>query len=380
MNRFILIIVLLISLFNIDGKYHTSYIALVATIISFTLLVLSFTTNKKFFKRLMTSVWLTLIAMPGVFFISAFLAGILDIRITRYMTEDQFGWVAFALTSLFGVWIFFDEGKREARLKELAKTQPNTAQFYAEVESQGFFSQCLSGLSLGIFNMGIGIPYAIYCAATGKEDKLTPEHHPKLFRFVAGAGKAAAVGAVIGAMSDATNSVDDAVSTSVDFDGTDVANAAPSTDSASFAPSLDGDASSNVINSGAAAIASGTVSNVAAMSPDDVFSQLSVIGTNDSGFETVSYNADNHTFYNHDGYEIAHVQGNQVVDSMNNVIATYDSNTGNLLDPNGNALNVQQTGETFKTVTDVHGNGTEVINGEVFDAKTHERIGNIRKV
>ena len=124
----------------------------------------------------------------------------------------------------------------------------------------------------------------------------------------------------------------------------------------------------------------GAIPTVDTLSPlDSVCSQISMIGNDANGFESVIYNATNQTYYDPSGHEIARIQGHELVDNMGTVMASYDPNTGNFLDPNGNAINIQKTGDTFTTITDVHGNGIEKINEELFDAKTHERIGDIHK-
>lgn len=231
---------------------------------------------------------------------------------------------------------------------------------------------CFSSLLLGMATVPAYIISFFFCEKTGI--KANPHLFGVVYSLFGGAIKGAAAGAVGAAItSDTTPDVLDTTVLTPDVP--------PDTTPVAF-PSSDVNDLSNADMSAIAGVG-GTVENSFdnnLVSPDNIFSQLSVIGTNDSGFETVSYNADNHTFYNHDGHEIARVQGCQVVDNMNHVIASYDPHTGNILDSNGNPINIAQTGDTFKTVTDVHGEGLETINGEVFDAKTHERIGNIRKI
>ena len=84
----------------------------------------------------------------------------------------------------------------------------------------------------------------------------------------------------------------------------------------------------------------------------------------------------------HFGNQIASIQGNRLVDmNTGDTIVWRDETTGVYRDGLSQILNTDNYGQgTFQSIKDVHGNGIDTINGELFDAKTHERIGSIHKV
>lgn len=84
----------------------------------------------------------------------------------------------------------------------------------------------------------------------------------------------------------------------------------------------------------------------------------------------------------HFGKQIASIQGNRLVDmNTGDTIVWHDETTGVYRDGLSQILNTDNYGHgTFQSIKDVHGNGIDIINGELFDAKTHERIGSIHKV
>lgn len=108
-----------------------------------------------------------------------------------------------------------------------------------------------------------------------------------------------------------------------------------------------------------------------------------------SGFEIQG--ADGHTLLtvdnktgivqDHIGNQIASIQGNRLIDiHTGDTIVWRDETTGVYRDGLSQILNTENYGQgTFQSIKDVHGNGIDIINGELFDAKTHERIGSIHK-
>ena len=97
--------------------------------------------------------------------------------------------------------------------------------------------------------------------------------------------------------------------------------------------------------------------------------------TNESGFSTVRFNSQTGILYDKDGHEIAHLINNYITTADGKPFAKYDPTSNLFYDKYMQPLNVKIDGTTFQHVKDAHGNGIEIINNEIFDAKTHERIG-----
>lgn len=135
-----------------------------------------------------------------------------------------------------------------------------------------------------------------------------------------------------------------------------------------------------------------TQSNFSLSSTSFNFSPIDGMNTvnTSNGFEIQG--ADGHTVLtvdnnagivkDHLGNQIASIQGNRLVDiHTGDTIVWRDETTGVYRDGLSQILNTENYGQgTFQSIKDVHGNGIDIINGELFDAKTHERIGNIHKV
>ena len=105
-----------------------------------------------------------------------------------------------------------------------------------------------------------------------------------------------------------------------------------------------------------------------------------IVVTNENGIPIIRFNAQSGILYNGDGHEIAHLINNYLISADGESLARYDPTSNLFYDKYSQPLNVKIDGTTFQHVKDVHGNGIEVINGEVFDAKTHQRIASISTI
>ena len=98
-----------------------------------------------------------------------------------------------------------------------------------------------------------------------------------------------------------------------------------------------------------------------------------------SGRAIIHFDSNSGIAYDGNGKEIAHMVKDSLIDSHGQVIARYDTSTGLVYDELNQPMNIKTDSGTFQHVKDVHGEGVEVINNEVFDAKTHQRVGNIEQ-
>lgn len=77
------------------------------------------------------------------------------------------------------------------------------------------------------------------------------------------------------------------------------------------------------------------------------------------------------------GKEIAYLQDNRLVTVEGKTIATYNRDMSTFYDENMQPLDVKMDGGTFQHVKDAKGNGVEILNNEISDAKTHKKIGDL---
>ena len=105
-----------------------------------------------------------------------------------------------------------------------------------------------------------------------------------------------------------------------------------------------------------------------------------IILTNSDGSTLVKFNSQNGILYTENGREIAHLVNNTLVVTNGRIIASYNPDTNLFYDEFKQPIDVKIDDTTFQHVKDVKGNGIEIINGEIFDAKTHEKIGTINKI
>ena len=101
--------------------------------------------------------------------------------------------------------------------------------------------------------------------------------------------------------------------------------------------------------------------------------------TNANGAPVMRFDSQNGILYDRNGQEIIHLVNNNLVTTNGRIIASYNPDTNLFYDGFNQPLDVKINDSTFQHVKDVHGDGVEIINGEIFDAKTHERIGTIIK-
>lgn len=102
--------------------------------------------------------------------------------------------------------------------------------------------------------------------------------------------------------------------------------------------------------------------------------------TNENGSLTTRFDSQTGILYDKDGHEIAHLINNHITTADGKTLAKYDSTSNLFYDKYMQPLDVKIDGTTFQHVKDVHGNGIDIINGEIFDAKTHKRIGSIMTI
>lgn len=101
--------------------------------------------------------------------------------------------------------------------------------------------------------------------------------------------------------------------------------------------------------------------------------------TNVDGTPVMRFDSQTGILYDKNGQEIIHLVNNNLVTTNGRIIAIYNPDTNLFYDGFNQPLDVKINDSTFQHVKDVHGNGIEIINDEIFDAKTHERIGVISK-
>lgn len=136
------------------------------------------------------------------------------------------------------------------------------------------------------------------------------------------------------------------------------------------------DSSTTDINDNAVDLTNNEVSQSSV--PDnqaDTFANMNIVDK--SGHTIMNFDANSGIAYDGNGAEVAHIENDSLVDKNGQIIASYDRNTGLFYDDNNQTLDIKQEGDTFQHAKDVHGEGVDVVDNEVFDAKTHQRIGSI---
>lgn len=96
-----------------------------------------------------------------------------------------------------------------------------------------------------------------------------------------------------------------------------------------------------------------------------------------SGHMIMHFDANSGIAYDGDGREIAYIENDSLIDKNGQVIASYDRNTGLFYDHHSQPIDVKNDGGTFQHIKNAHGEGVDIVNNEVFDSKTHQRVGNI---
>lgn len=122
-------------------------------------------------------------------------------------------------------------------------------------------------------------------------------------------------------------------------------------------------------------------SNIDDTQPENVDTHSDhLVITNENGSLTTRFDSQTGILYDKDGHEIAHLINNHITTADGKTLAKYDSTSNLFYDKYMQPLDVKIDGTTFQHVKDVHGNGIDIINGEIFDAKTHKRIGSIMTI
>ncbi len=107
----------------------------------------------------------------------------------------------------------------------------------------------------------------------------------------------------------------------------------------------------------------------------DTFDNMNIVDK--SGHTIMNFDANSGIAYDRNGAEVAHIENDSLVDRNGQIIASYDRSTGLFYDSDHQPLDIKQDSGAFQHVKDVHGEGVDVVNNEVFDAKTHQRIGSV---
>ena len=103
---------------------------------------------------------------------------------------------------------------------------------------------------------------------------------------------------------------------------------------------------------------------------------------NDRNGATMLRVDENGLMFDHSGHHIASIHNDRLVDiHTGETIVWKDNVSWYYRDGLSQILDVHSLNDgVFQTIKDVHGNGIEIINGWIYDAKTHVRIGSVGQV
>ena len=114
-------------------------------------------------------------------------------------------------------------------------------------------------------------------------------------------------------------------------------------------------------------------SNIDKLQPENVDMHSDhLVVKDENGALAIRFNSQTGILYGKDGHEIAHLINNHIITADGKTFAKYDPTSNLFYDKYMQPLNVKIDGTTFQHVKDVQGNGIDIINGEIFDAKTHK--------
>lgn len=84
--------------------------------------------------------------------------------------------------------------------------------------------------------------------------------------------------------------------------------------------------------------------------------------------------------YANDGHELVHLINHCLISNDGKIIARYDQSINLFYDEFDRPIDVTIDGTNFQHVNLINRKGLDIINGEVFDAETHNRISSITVV
>lgn len=94
----------------------------------------------------------------------------------------------------------------------------------------------------------------------------------------------------------------------------------------------------------------------------------------------VIFDSQSGMLYANDGHELVHLINHCLISNDGKIIARYDQSINLFYDEFNRPIDVTIDGTNFQHVNLINRKGLDIINGEVFDAETHNRISSITVV